>query len=158
MTTAIGTSNIHVNTTRFGEVDVQQDLVITLPEGIIGFEDCTRYVVLQIDYNSQFKWLQCLDDGSVAFPIIDPWQFRPDYAPEISDMDALFLKMDERSERLVFVIVTVPRNNPHAMTANLLGPIIINPLTSQGKQVIVTNEQYGTRHGIMDEMARAGLS
>ena len=141
-------------TTRFGEIEVDEDLVITLPNGIIGFEESRRYVVLHLQEKSPFRWLQSLDDGSLAFPIIDPWDFKPDYAPTISDADADQLKLDRDSPKLVFAIVTIPRQEPRRVTANLLGPLVINPVTRLGKQVIVTNEQYTTKHSIMEEMSR----
>jgi flagellar assembly factor FliW len=144
---------IRMKTTRFDVLEIDEDLVITLPEGLIGFEDCTRFVVLNPG-NSSLKWLQSLDDGATAFPIADPWQFKPDYAPILSDSDAAFLELTGETPKLVFVIVTVPRDNPRAMTANLLGPVVINPLTRRGKQVILADDRYTTRHGILDELRR----
>ncbi|HXG23492.1 MAG TPA: flagellar assembly protein FliW [Chthonomonadales bacterium] len=146
---------VRVKTTRFGMIEVEEDLIITLPDGMIGFEDCKRYVVLTPSEDSLFKWFQCLDDGAVAFPIINPWTFRPDYAPTISEEDVCALGLTAEQPKLVFAVVTIPRNNPRGATANLLGPIVINPLTRIGKQVIVTDEDYSTRHRIIAEMERA---
>lgn len=155
-TTVSATSIVEVQTARFGRLEIDAALVITLVEGLIGFEDCTRYVVVNHTATSDFRWLQSLDDGAVAFPIIDPWQFKPDYAPTISDADAEELELTAIGPKLVFAIVTIPRSDPRAMTANLLGPIVINPLTRRGKQVIVTDEGYTTRHSIMEELRRNG--
>jgi len=141
-----------VNTSRFGEISVEEPLIITLPDGMIGFEDCKRFVVLHQDPKNPLKWFQSLDDGAVAFPIINPWDFKKDYSLSISDADADFLHMDEDTPKIVFVVVTVPRNNPAAMTANLLGPIVINPLRKIGKQVVLSDERYTTRHSIMEEI------
>lgn len=146
---------VRVETTRFGAVEVEEDLIITLPDGMIGFEDCKRYVVLTPNEDSSLKWFQCLDDGAVAFPIINPWIFRPDYAPTISEEDVRALGLSAEQPKLVFAVVTVPRNNPQGATANLLGPIVINPVTRIGKQVIVTDDDYSTRHRIIEEMERA---
>jgi len=150
--TTVTMPKVNCKTTRFGAIDVAEDLIITLPEGIIGFEDCTRFVVLHVDDKSPFRWLQSLDDGAVAFPVIEPWNFKADYSPSISDSDAGRLGLTADSPKLVFAIVTVPRKNPRSMTANLLGPLVINPITRQGKQVIVTDEHYTTRHSIMEEI------
>ncbi len=141
-----------VKTSRFGEISVEDSLIITLPDGMIGFEDCKRFVVVHQDPDNPLKWFQSLDDGAVAFPIINPWDFMRDYSLSISDSDADFLQMDEDTLKLVFVVVTVPRKNPAAMTANLLGPIVINPLKKTGKQVILSDERYTTRHSIMEEI------
>ena len=154
MATMAKVSKVNCETTRFGEIEVDEDLVITLPNGIIGFEESRRYVVLHLHEKSPFRWLQSLDDGSLAFPIIDPWDFKPDYAPTISDADAVQLRINRDSPKLAFAIVTISRQEPRRITANLLGPIVINPATRLGKQVIVTDEQYTTKHSIMDEISR----
>jgi flagellar assembly factor FliW len=145
-------------TSRFGELEVTRDLVIDLPDGLIGFERCRRFVVVTQEESSPFRWLQSLDDGAVAFPVIDPWQFKPDYAPTISDTDAQQLGLSAETPKLTFAIVTVPKSDPHAMTANLLGPIVINAATRQGRQVIVTDEHYGTKHSIAEEVRSSGAA
>ncbi len=146
--------NVRVKTTRFGTLEVEQDLIIYFADGIIGFEQCQRYIVVRHDENSSFRWLQSLDNPSVAFPIVEPSEFRPDYAPTISDLDAKYLELEPMTPNLLFAIVTVPPSNPRSMTANLLGPLVINAITRRGKQVIVQDDCYNTRHEIMEELER----
>jgi flagellar assembly factor FliW len=146
---------LRVESTRFGTLEVQEEIVITFPEGLIGFEECRRYVVVRHDENSAFRWLQALDTPAVAFPIIEPNQIRPDYAPTIGDADARALELDPNTPTLLFAVVTVPPSDPKGMTVNLLAPLVINALTRQGKQVIVQDETYTTRHAIVEELARA---
>ncbi len=141
-----------VPTTRFGTLEVERDLVITFPEGMIGFEKMRRFAVLHSDLQSAFRWLQSLDEPSLAFPVLSPGIFRSGYSPTIPDSDARFLGLDHSTPALVFVVVTIPHGNPREMTANLLGPLVINPLTRRGKQVIVQDEGYTTRHRVMDEL------
>lgn len=143
-----------VATIRFGALEVEEDLILALPEGLIGFEACRRFVVVRPQENSPFRWLQSLDEPRVAVPIIEPGEFRSDYAPTISDADARSLQLTPETPTLVFVIVTVPPRDPRAMTANLLAPVVINGLTRRGRQVIVQDEGYTTRHRIVDEMQR----
>src|SRR5579872_1234571 len=106
------TGTTHCRTTRFGGIDVDDDLIITFSHGLIGFESCKRFAVIHHDDQSPFKWFQSLDDGALAFPIIDPWQFKPDYAPRICDADAVQLELDEETPKLLFAIVTIPRGDP----------------------------------------------
>ena len=141
-------------TTRFGTIEVDLDLVIHLSEGIIGFESCRDYVVVRHDDKSAFRWFQSLQEPGVAFPVVEPFSFRPDYAPTISDTDARMLGLKADTPTLLFVVVSVPGNDPRAMTANLLAPIVINAPTRQGKQVIVQDEGYSTRHNLVTEMKR----
>ncbi|HLK57577.1 MAG TPA: flagellar assembly protein FliW [Chthonomonadaceae bacterium] len=144
-----------VATSRFGTIEVEEDLIITLPEGLIGFEGCTRYVIVHHDENSAFRWLQSLEEPAAAFPIMEPGLFRPDYAPTLSDADARFLEITTTDiPILVFSIITVPAGNPQQMTANLLGPIVVNGLTRRGKQVIAQDEGLTTRHRLVEELER----
>jgi flagellar assembly factor FliW len=139
-------------TSRFGELEIDAELVIDIPDGLIGFERSKRFVVITPDQGGSFRWFQSLDDGAIAFPIVEPWQFKADYAPTISDSDARMLGLSHDTPKLVFSVVTVPKSDPRAMTANLLAPLIINASTRRGRQVIVTDDHYTTRHSILEEM------
>ena len=146
---------IAVPTTRFGLLEVDAETVLMFPEGLVGFEAYKRYIVVRHQDNSAFRWLQSLDEAHVAFPIVEPMEFCAGYAPTISDADARFLDVNRGDAPiLLFTIVTVPPRSPRDMTANLLAPLVINGLTRRGKQVIVQDEGYTTRHKIVDEMAR----
>jgi len=142
-------------TTRFGTIDVDLDLVVVFPDGLIGFETCRDYVVVRHDDRSDFRWLQSLDEPAVAFPVVEPFAFRPDYAPTISDADARILNLKQETPTLLFVVVSVPGLDPKAMTANLLAPLVINGESRRGKQVIVQDEGYTTRHEILKELQRS---
>jgi flagellar assembly factor FliW len=141
-------------TSRFGVIDVDLDLVVVFPDGLIGFESCRDYVVVRHDDKSDFRWLQSLDEATVAFPVVEPFAFRPDYAPTISDADARILNLKQETPTLLFVVVSVPGLDPKAMTANLLAPLVINGETRCGKQVIVQDEGYTTRHEVLKELQR----
>ena len=80
-----------VTTTRFGLLEADPDLVLTFADGLIGFERCRRFIVVRHQDKSAFRWLQSLDEAHVAFPILEPMRILRDYAPTISDADALFL-------------------------------------------------------------------
>ena len=145
-------ATIRVRTSRFGDIEVDEELIIDMPDGLIGFERCRRYVVITPGEDTAFRWFQSLDDGGVAFPIIEPWQFMEDYSPTISDMDARLMGLSQETPKLVFAVVTVPKHDPRSMTANLLAPLVINAATRCGRQVIVTDDQYTTRHSILEAM------
>ncbi|MCC6729080.1 MAG: flagellar assembly protein FliW [Chthonomonadales bacterium] len=140
-------------TTRFGPIEVSDDLVITILGGLIGFEACERFVVLRNDDASPLRWLQSLDDGSVAFPAMDPRTFMPEYSPSIPGADAAQLELTADTPRLLLTIVTIPRDNPRGMTANLLGPVVVNAQTRRGRQVIALNDSYPIRYRILADTA-----
>ncbi len=143
-----------VETTRFGLLEVDPDLVLTFADGL----DRVRALLplhCGAASGQQRVSLAAISGGSphVAFPIMEPGEFCADYAPTISDADARGLNLTGETPTLLFTIVTIPPSSPRDMTANLLAPLVINGLTRRGKQVIVQDEGLTTRHKIMDEIA-----
>ena len=69
-----------IDSTRFGEIEFDDERVITLPQGIIGFGDKKRFVLVQPDEkDAVFFWLHSADDPDLAFVVTDPRYFIPDY-------------------------------------------------------------------------------
>lgn len=143
-----------IDSTRFGRIEVDTDAVITFSQGPFGFENYRRFVVLCLDEKSPFRWLQSMEEPSLAFVVIEPRHFMPDYAPTISDADAEALGLDADTPVLTYVIVTIPAGKPEQMTANLMGPIVINAATRTARQVIVEDDCYSTKHSILQELMK----
>ena len=141
-----------VATTRFGIIEVVPEQLIHFNNGLIGFESQKRFVLIKTEQNSPFQWLQSLDLPWLAFPTMDPWLFQPDYSPTISDVDCEEVDLQPADPRAILVIVTVPRDRPQQMTANLLGPVLINLRNRLARQIIVENEDYETQHLIYETL------
>lgn len=144
-----------VNTTRFGEIEVKEADVILLPQGLIGFPELSRYVLLDHDKESPFKWLQSLDDGAIAFVLINPLLFYPGYSVEVTEAEVSDLGLTREEDAVISVIITMP-TNPQNMTANLKAPLVFNLQNRKGKQIILNNANYTTRHNILEEMKKHG--
>lgn len=143
-----------IHSTRFGRIEVDEEAVITFSQGLFGFENYRRFVVLCPDEKSPFRWLQSLEEPSLAFVVIEPRHFMPDYAPTISDADAEAIGLNMDTPYLIFVVVTIPPGKPEQMTANLMGPILVNAETRMARQVIVEDDCYTTKHSILEELTR----
>lgn len=142
-----------IKTTRFGEIDVPEKDLITMPQGIIGFQDLKKYVILDHEKNSPFKWLQAVEDPAIAFVLINPLTFNPSYDVEVSEEEIKELELVSEEDAVISVIVTIP-SNPKNMTANLKGPMIFNLKNRRGKQVVLQDPRYTTRHNIMEEIKK----
>lgn len=144
---------MQITTTRFGNIDIDDSKIYHFPEGIIGFSEKKNFTVLDHRENSPFKWLQSVDDGALAFIIIDPYLFMQKYDPHPmkADLEAIQLQAIEGAQ--IYTIVVVPQD-PQKMSANLLGPLIINTQARIGKQVILSNDAYTTCHYIVDELMK----
>ncbi len=133
------------STTRFGNVDVRHDAVLTFPSGILGFPDWTRYVILDHDTDAPFKWLQCVEQPDLAFVVMDPALFKSDYSVELSAEALAEVKGVESDDLTLAVILTIPSEDPARITANLRGPLLMNPRTSLCKQLVLS-DCYPTRY------------
>lgn len=146
---------MRLNTPRFGEVDVKEEDIIVFPAGILGFEHVQRYVWLEHSDDGVFHILQGVDDPAVAFVLIDPRTFRPDYQVAVAPEAVADLELEDGEETAVLAIVTVPAGDPSGMTANLQAPIVINVNKRLGCQVVLPDGPYGLRHPILAEMQAA---
>ncbi len=144
---------IKVKTTRFNELEVAEKDVIVLPAGLIGFPELKRYVLLDHDKESPFKWLQSLDDGAIAFVLINPLLFKPEYTVEVNEAEVSDLELENEEDAVISVIITMP-SDPQKMTANLKAPLVFNLKNRKGRQVILNNSEYTTRHNILEEVKK----
>jgi flagellar assembly factor FliW len=124
--------------TRFGDFDAVQTHVVTFPEGIPGFAECRRFVLIQADELSPLTCLQSLDAPYPSFLAADPSTLREDYRPELPVPDRAALG-DPAGSPLWLVILTLAL---HEVTANLRAPIAINPETMIGRQVLLDDPAY----------------
>jgi len=131
---------MHTLTTRFGSVEFKDEALLTIPAGIIGFPGSTRYVLLDHDREVPVKWLQSLDESELAFVIMDPMLFKPDYRVEVAHEDIPELAARDESDLALFVLLTIPSADPGAITANLRGPVLVNHRTRLAKQVILEDD------------------
>ena len=132
---------MRVTTDRFGELEVEEDRVLSFPDALPGFAEAHRFVLVDVKDNDVFFWLQSVDDPTLAFLCANPWPFYPDYAPEVPDDDQTALELESAEDAMVLCILTVHREE-NRITANLLGPIVVNQRTRVGRQVVLFGDQY----------------
>ena len=131
--------------TRFGSFEVRDESILTFPSGLLGFAEAQRYVMLDHDTEAPFKWLQSVEEPSLAFVIMDPALFHPGYDIDVP-ADALAEIQCEGEEDLALVVIlTIPSDDPGRITANLRGPLLISHKTKLGKQLVLSDD-FPTRH------------
>jgi flagellar assembly factor FliW len=123
----------------------QNNEVVLLPYGLLGFERVKNYSLLTNREEDPFLWFQMQQDPRHAFLVVPPGVVAPNYQPDLDDQDVEFLGLEDPADALILNTVTL-REGGRA-TVNLKGPIVINRRTWIGKQVIPTNAaQYPVRH------------
>ena len=118
---------------------------VRMPAGLLGFEHMKDYLLIAKPGEAPFRWLQVKNNPSLAFVVIEPLHFMPDYQPDIPSADVELLGLTSPDDAAVYVIVTV--FGPRRASVNLKGPIVINRNTGLGKQVVIANAaQYSVQH------------
>jgi flagellar assembly factor FliW len=139
---------IKISTTRFGDMEFREESVIEVLGGIIGFPSLIKYVLIQRPTDAPFYWLQSLDDPTMALVLVNPVLFKNDYNPSLPEWLIKELKA-EPSDISLFAIVTIPAGRPQDMTANLLGPLAINPASRLARQLVLDDGVYSHRQPII---------
>jgi flagellar assembly factor FliW len=144
---------MHIQSTRFGSIEIREETIIVFPEGLIGLGG-NRYALVARDDKSVFFWLHSVDDPSLALPVTVPWQFYSDYEVKLSDDDAATLKLESPQDAEIFCVVRAT-DQLGDFTVNLRGPIVIHGKRRLGRQVINEVGGYGVREPLF---ARVPLS
>lgn len=138
----------------FGEIDIEEDKIIILEKGMVGFPDYKKYTLIfdtSSDDQSNIIWFQSLDDEEVAFPVIDPLVVKPDYNPVVEDAQIKDLGEFNEDNMLVLVTVTAP-SDIKKLSVNLRAPIIINTTTLKASQVILEDTSFPIKYNIYEIM------
>jgi flagellar assembly factor FliW len=146
---------MEILTRDYGIIEIEESSIIRFDEGVIGFEGFRDYALLgDPDAQTPFRCLQSIDDGDLAFILIDPFSVKPDYEFKIDDDVAEQLSIGGGDNILILAIVVLP-DDVKKMSCNLKAPIIINTAAQRGAQHIVDRGDYGVRHYVFDEIERA---
>lgn len=149
-----------VKSTRFGEIEVAEEMILQFPYGIPGFLEEKTFALLPYELDSPFAFLQSVNEPDLTFMIVEPFTFFPDYDFELDDAVAKDLGIGEDNPPQIFNIVRVPEKLEE-MTINLLAPIIVNWHSRTAKQHVLEKTSYPVRQrvfpdGILPETGKGG--
>ena len=135
-----------VQTTRFGPVDVDESRLLEFPAGLLGFSRARRFALLQPDDRGVFFWLQSVESADVAFVVTDPCLWSQDYTVTLRREQSAEIGLPDGMSPQLLVIVN---RRDHGITANMQGPLVINPVTRTGLQVVLADRRWTTRHELV---------
>lgn len=129
----------------FDEITYETEDIITITNGLFGFESFTKFLAIPFDSdNDSVLSLQSLEDPELSFILMNPFQLFEDYSPSPLSED-LKLFGDIPDSDLSYYVIAVLKDTIEASTLNLKAPLVVNALTHVGKQVILPQEEYKFR-------------
>ena len=126
-------------------IDTEQDIV-AFPHGLPGFEACRGFALFKAEA-APFQWLTSVEGPAASFLTVDPRLILPAYRLVLSRADLERLGADEDTPLLWLAIVLLEADG--SVAANLRAPIVINPATMLGQQVMPQGCLYPLRHVIV---------
>lgn len=137
--------------TRFGEIEVTPNDVLFFKEGLIGFPGLQEFVLISHKEESPFRWLQSVQEPTLAFLCAIPQHFIPTYNPVLTSAVVETLKLTEKTDRFVLTTAAIPKGLPSEMTLNLAAPILVNAKTRSALQFVLEDEAYTVKHRVFPE-------
>lgn len=144
-----------IQTKYHGEMKINRDNIITFESGIPSFEEEKKYTLLELGEDTAYFVLQSITTSSIAFLVTNPFNFYPEYEFAIPDMVIEKLNIGNKEDVAIFGILTV-KDPFEQTTINLKGPVIINSKEKLGKQVVLNEGNYHTKHLIFQQKSSIG--
>ena len=142
---------MRVSTTRFGDIEITEQDLFEFKEGLLGFGDLRKFIILDDPNDEIFAWLQSCENPDVAFPILEPGLFYDTSAIRIPKSDIEALGLDSIQSGKLFCIVTIPAD-PTLMTANMKAPVLINLDTRRARQCVLQDNSLEIREAIFTKL------
>lgn len=120
------------------DADLDPQKVLEFRDGIPGFPASQRFVLSDLSEDGSFQLLTSLDEEAVSMVVSVPWQFFPEYKPEIDSTQERELGLSSSDEAVVFCPVTLD-GDTDTIYFNLLGPFVVNARTRQGRQIVLSD-------------------
>ncbi len=140
-----------ITTSRFGQVELKEEDVLTFPEGLLGFADLRKFALLDDPNDEIFAWLQSCEAPHIAFPVLEPELFTSQYKVNLTKSDLEALKLSTQEKARYFSIVTIP-DDPTQMTANLKAPVVVNVVGKIARQCVLQDNNLAIREPIFTKL------
>ena len=119
---------------QFGEMEYDAKHVLTFPDGLIGFEESKKFLIVHDVDSEPFRWLVSLEEQDLSFPLV-----------EFSNTHSEILGKYFSQENVTLFAVVSIKPEIDDSTINLKSPIVIDTVHGTGRQVVVDDEQLNVR-------------
>ena len=115
-------------------------------DGLVGCPSWRRFRIDPAPGDLPVFVLESLDEEGLQFLAIDPSTLIADYAAAIPADDLSVLGLADIREAQLLVLLTLQQ--AQHITANLLGPLVIDRASGAARQVVLVDSGYTTRHAL----------
>lgn len=148
-------TKMKINTKYHGEIEIDENNIIHFRQGIPSFLEEKQFYILPFTDDTPFFIMQSVKTPGLAFVVVSPFEFFQDYSIKLSDSVIEQLEIEKQEDVAIFSILTI-QEPFEKTTANLQGPIVINHAKKLGKQVILNDSPYKTKHLLIPQTTQAG--
>ncbi|SFL89115.1 flagellar assembly factor FliW [Paenibacillus sp. 1_12] len=134
-----------INTLYFGELEYSKQEMFHFSNGLPGLEEHRDFLLIPMEEGVPFSYLQSLDEGSLSILVTNPFDYFHDYDFSMNEGTQFELQIEQPEDIEVWSAVTVTEDL-NEVTVNLLAPIIVNSKKKLGRQIILHDSGYTTKH------------
>ncbi len=132
----------------FGETEFDESAVLHFPAGLPGFEDEKRFLALEQPEQRPLVFLQSVNTPDLCFVALPVFAVDPAYRLEITEADRALAGFPPGGEIRIganaacLAILTIDESG---VTANLLGPVVVNLASNLAVQAVAPEARYSHR-------------
>ena len=121
---------------------------VVFEKGLPGFENHKNFEINDIEENQKFKVVNSLDDKSVGFIAVSPFDIKKDYEIKLDTDTINSLKIDKPEDVLLLNIVTLGKKLENS-TVNLKAPLVMSVKNKLCLQLILQDDKYNIKEPLI---------
>ena len=143
-----------IDTRKFGETNIDEDKILTMPDGLPGFPGFEQFVLLEDPKSAPFCWFQSIEAPNLSLVVMNPAVFKTDYQIDLQGLISSREWQDVKPEELmIFVVINVKEGEQETIiTANLMGPLVINLNNREVVQMAISDSAYSHQYDVLKSM------
>lgn len=133
--------------TRFGELVIDDDKIITFTDGLYGLEPHRQYILTNVpDWPDVFKLLQAVDDPQLSLIVLPLEGVGGPIDPTDFAQACRMLTFNEDTTTVLGIVTMRAHSENQVFTVNLKAPLLIDTKRRQGRQHVFASDKYQMRH------------
>ena len=143
-----------IDTKKFGTIEIDEKKILTMPEGLPGFPGFERFVLIEDPKTTPFCWFQSIEEPYLALILTNPFLFKQDYLLDLNGfIDTRGWKGVKTEDLLIYVVVNISDGKANTrITANLMGPLVMNPKNNEVIQVVISDTNYSHQYNLLEPL------